>query len=59
MCRRRAREVADAKMKSWKETMSTIPKHRQQEMEQQNRKEQQRLKISNFLNFLYNRYCHR
>jgi len=33
--RRRAREVADAKMKSWKETVSAIPKHKQLQMEQQ------------------------
>lgn len=35
--RRRAREVADAKMKSWKETMSTMPAHKQMEMERQKR----------------------
>ncbi|XP_023333712.1 high mobility group protein B3 [Eurytemora carolleeae] len=32
--RKRAREVADAKMKSWKETVNSIPKHKQMQMEQ-------------------------
>ena len=35
--RKRAREVADAKMKSWKETMSSMPPHKQLEMERQKR----------------------
>merc|ERR1719464_1169274 len=42
--RKRAREVADAKMKSWKETMQSIPKHQQLEYEQKQKRTNMKIK---------------